>query len=197
METFLSIKDDITQKNEIEEKKSRFIAFSKYVETSEEAEEFYRKLKLEYKDARHVVFAYRLLTTSRASDDGEPSGTAGKPILQILEKMNIYNIIVVVVRYFGGIKLGAGPLLRVYKNSASSVLTDLRVYEKANETRLELTFSEFESLLKQSMKEKIITKDIVFSEKVTLKAIYPKSFNLKIGHELSKKEIFYSFGGEK
>lgn len=193
METFLSVDRDIVIKNEIQEKKSRFLTFCKYVETSEEAESFYRKLKMEYKDARHVVFAYRLITTSRCTDDGEPSGTAGKPILDILEKENVYNIIVCVVRYFGGVKLGAGPLLRVYASSAKGVLGDLRVYEKCYKSELIMTFQEFERLLKMIPKEKIKTFDVRFSDGVTLKAIYPVNFKLGFGKVEKQEETFCSF----
>lgn len=193
METFYSVASDCVIKNEIEEKKSRFLTFCKYVETSEEAEAFYRKLKMEYKDARHVVFAYRLLTTSRCSDDGEPSGTAGKPMLDILEKENVYNIIVCVVRYFGGVKLGAGPLLRVYASSAKSVLNNLCVYEKCNKSEIVMNFQEFEKLLKRVQKEDIKLFDIQFAEKVTLNAVYPVDVKMNYGQVVKNEEIFYSF----
>ncbi len=193
METFLSIEKDYIEKNEILEKKSRFLAFAFYVETSEEAEVFLRKLKMEYKDAKHIVFAYRLLSTSRFSDDGEPSGTAGKPILDILEKEGIFNIIVCVVRYFGGVKLGAGPLLRVYANSAKSVLNNLRIYEKCNKTDLCLTFSEFEKLLKRALKENIKLSNTVFGENVTLTAVYPKNVKINLGKATKNEEIYHSF----
>ena len=193
METFLSVEKDVIIENEIEEKKSRFLAFCKYVETSEEAEGFYRQTKLKYKDARHVVFAYRLLNTSRFSDDGEPSGTAGKPILEIIEKSGVYNVVICVVRYFGGIKLGAGPLLRVYLNSAKGVLKELYVYEKCNKTTLELSFQEFEKLFKRTQKEDIKLFDLSFGEKVCLTAIYPQNLSLNTGKVLKTEQIYYSF----
>ena len=194
METFLSVDYEKVITNEIIEKKSRFLSFAKYTETSEDAEKFCREIRQKYSDSKHVVFAYRLLTTSRFSDDGEPSGTAGKPILQVLEKMNVYNIVVVVVRYFGGIKLGAGPLLRVYSNSASSVLGELYVYENCYKSQLELSFSDFEKLLKMTLKQKVKTENITFSDKVKLDIIYSKDVVLNLGEELSKTEIYYSFG---
>ncbi|MBR1926044.1 MAG: YigZ family protein [Clostridia bacterium] len=194
METFLSVDCEKVLKNEIIEKKSRFLSFAKYVKSSVEAEEFCREIKQTYSDAKHVVFAYRLLNTSRFSDDGEPSGTAGKPILQLLEKMNVYNIVVVVVRYFGGIKLGAGPLLRVYSSSAKEVLNDLCVYEKCYKSKLKLTFQDFEKLLKMTLKEKVKTENIVFSDNVSLDIIYAKNVNLNLGEEISKTEVYYSFG---
>ena len=83
---FISLPKDVLKTGEIVEKKSRFLAFAKNVETSEEAEEFYRSIKKEHKTARHTVCAYKLQTLSHFTDDGEPSGTAGKPILDVIEK---------------------------------------------------------------------------------------------------------------
>lgn len=195
MDTFLSLSSEKIFKGELEIKKSRFLSFSKYVNSSEEAEEFLRSIKKEHQSAKHVVFAYRLLTTSRASDDGEPSGTAGKPILGLLEKMDLFNVVVVVVRYFGGIKLGAGPLLRAYVDSASQVLTEpFSVYEKCFKSEIELDFKEFEKLLPYSLKHQVITQDISFSDKVRLSIIYPKTFEKTFANEQNKKEIYYTFG---
>lgn len=194
MDTFFSIPQETVLKSEITEKKSRFLAFAKYVQNSEDAEQFYREKRKEFPDARHIAYAYRLLNVSRASDDGEPSGTAGRPILQVLEKMNLYNVIVIVVRYFGGVKLGAGPLLRMYSNSASKVLeTPLSVYEKAVKERIKVSFSEFENVLNMATRGEIATQDIQFYEEVTLTVIRPKCKDLKFANVLSGEEIFYSF----
>ncbi len=196
MDSFLSVPPQKTLKGEFEQKKSRFLSFAKYVETSEDAEEFLRGIKKEHQNARHVAFVYRLLTTSRASDDGEPSGTAGKPILGLLEKQGLFNVVVVVVRYFGGIKLGAGPLLRAYAKSANLVLGSTCLYEKCFKSQIEIDFKEFEKLLPFAVKHQVVTKNVVFANNVTLDLIYPKTFchNFK---EKNKQEIFYCFGGEK
>ncbi len=194
MDTFLSVTSEKILKGEFEQKKSRFLSFAKYVSSSEDAEEFLRGIKKEHQAAKHVVFAYRLLNTSRCSDDGEPSGTAGKPVLSLLEKLGLFNVCVVVVRYFGGIKLGAGPLLRAYVEAANMVLvTPFCVYEKCFKSHIKIDFKDFEKLLPLSMKRKIITENITFSNKVELDLTYPKTFKHNFD-ETFKQEIFYSFG---
>ena len=108
---------------EIEEKKSRFIANVSPVETEEEAIAFIEKMKKKYWDARHNCYAYVLGERGelmRFSDDGEPSGTAGKPILEVLLGMEVRNLVVVVTRYFGGTLLGTGGLVRAYTRAAQA-----------------------------------------------------------------------------
>ena len=109
-------------KAEIVEKKSKFIANVFYVESVEEAEEYVKKIKKQEHDAKHNCFAYIITdlegnTIQKSSDDGEPSGTAGAPMLKILTEKNLSNILVVVTRYFGGILLGTGGLVRAYSRS--------------------------------------------------------------------------------
>lgn len=118
---------------EIVEKKSRFIAHTAAVNTEEEAQEFIEKIRKQYWDARHHCWAYRLGTiqpVERCSDDGEPSGTAGKPILEVIQGENIFHIVVVVTRYFGGTLLGTGGLIRAYTKSAQEGIRNSRVVEK-------------------------------------------------------------------
>lgn len=115
---------------EIEEKKSRFIANVSYVETEEEALAFIEKMKKKYWDARHNCYAYVLgekAQLARFSDDGEPSGTAGKPILEVLLGMEIRNAVVVVTRYFGGTLLGTGGLVRAYTQAAHAGMAASRI----------------------------------------------------------------------
>ena len=109
---------------EITEKKSKFICHAYHVESVDEAEEILRNLRKEYHDARHNCSAYRVIKddVSRASDDGEPSGTAGMPMLNILNGRNLSNILVVVTRYFGGILLGTGGLVRAYSLATTLAL---------------------------------------------------------------------------
>ncbi len=106
--------------DEIVEKRSRFIADVKPVETEEEAIAFLEEIKKKYWDARHHVYAYILEENNiqRYSDDGEPAGTAGVPILEMIKKEGLSNLIVVVTRYFGGILLGTGGLVHAYSKSA-------------------------------------------------------------------------------
>ncbi len=107
------------------EKKSRFIGHCKPVKTEAEAQEFIKKIKAEYWDASHNVSAYSLREGNimRYSDDGEPQGTAGVPVLDVIQKSGITDAVVVVTRYFGGILLGGGGLVRAYSHSASIAVT--------------------------------------------------------------------------
>ena len=108
--------------NTIEIKKSKFIAYLYEIDEISEIKEILENIKYEHKKAKHVVYAYKFGSTAGKSDDKEPSGTAGTPLYNLLEMNNINNKLLVVVRYFGGVKLGAGPLLRAYKNAGVSVL---------------------------------------------------------------------------
>lgn len=122
--------------SQIVEKKSKFISDLYYIESEKDAEEKIIDIKKTYHDARHHCFAYRVLEKGniieRASDDGEPSGTAGAPILQLLSKQELVNVLVVVTRYFGGILLGTGGLVRAYTQSANESI------EKAKIVNIEL-----------------------------------------------------------
>ena len=112
---------------------SRFIAFAHPVETEEEVKAIVAALKKEYHDARHHCFAYRLGYKGdvwRASDDGEPSGSAGRPILGQIDSLGLSDVAVVVVRYFGGIKLGIPGLIRAYKTSTADALASAQIIEK-------------------------------------------------------------------
>lgn len=110
-----------------EEKKSKFYSYIFKISGKEEAEDIVSMMKEEYKDARHVVYAYVLGDVYKYSDDGEPSGTAGKMIYSLLEKQNITNSLVIVIRYFGGVLLGAGPLARAYLKSVKSAEENLNI----------------------------------------------------------------------
>ncbi len=109
----------------IEIKKSKFIGLYFKVETVDEVKGILDELKKEHKKARHIPYAYKIGNTAKKSDDKEPSNTAGLPIYNIIERKNLDNCLIVVVRYFGGIKLGAGGLLRAYSEAATSVTKDL------------------------------------------------------------------------
>ena len=109
-----------TNKEEI--KKSKFIAYYYELDTPEDIKIIIDELKKEHKKAKHIVYAYKFGNTAGKTDDKEPSGTAGLPLYNLLEVNNLNNKMIVVVRYFGGIKLGAGPLMRAYKNAGVSVI---------------------------------------------------------------------------
>lgn len=109
---------------QLEIKKSKFIGLYFPVKSQDEVVEVLNNLKKEHKKATHICYAYRLTNpfSEKAFDDGEPSGTAGKPILNVLQKQDKKDSLLVVVRYFGGIKLGAGGLVRAYSKTASETL---------------------------------------------------------------------------
>ncbi len=115
---------------EYEEKRSKFIATIKPVENEEEALAFIKEIKSKYWDARHNVFAYRLSSgDARFSDDGEPHSTAGKPVLDVLIGRKLVNVCIVVTRYFGGILLGTGGLVRAYSEAAKAAICSSEIIE--------------------------------------------------------------------
>lgn len=131
---------------EITEKKSKFISNIFYVESCEEAEKRIDEIRKKYHDAKHNCFAYRIVeeerVIERASDDGEPSGTAGAPMLQFLAKNELVNTLVIVTRYFGGILLGTGGLVRAYTQATSDVVekADITNLEKGELIKLPITY---------------------------------------------------------
>lgn len=152
--------------------KSRFIGYIKRTETEEEAKDFITEIKNKHKDATHNCSAYiigKSALVQKADDDGEPSGTAGVPILEVLKRELLYNVTVVVTRYFGGIKLGAGGLIRAYSGAASEVVQSAgKVYEVAMvpfEITMDYTYtSKFEHVLADSPHA---IKDTAYTDKVT------------------------------
>ena len=106
----------------LEIKKSKFIAYYYEVDSTKEVKKILEDLKKEHKKARHIPYVYKIDQEIKKSDDKEPSGTSGMPILNILEKNNLNHTLIAVVRYFGGIKLGAGGLIRAYSNAVKEVI---------------------------------------------------------------------------
>ena len=135
----------IAQKSEgtYTEKRSKFLASAHPVETLDQIKELIEGYKKKYYDARHVCYAYMLgadRATFRANDDGEPSSTAGKPILGQINSKELTNILVVVIRYFGGVKLGTSGLIIAYKEATIAALSNANVIEKQVEELISYTF---------------------------------------------------------
>ena len=132
MEEFKTILERGTA--EIEEKKSRFIADIFYIENSKQAEEKIKEVKKKYFDAKHHCYAYRVIENNaikeKQSDDGEPSGTAGAPMLNILNKNGFANVLIVVTRYFGGTLLGTGGLIRAYSEATLKVINESKIVKQ-------------------------------------------------------------------
>lgn len=121
------IKEECT--NTIVIEKSRFITYLEYCENEEQYKEYLKTIKKKHYDATHVCSAFLGKDTRRSSDDGEPSGTAGVPMLSCLDKLGMENTAAFVVRYFGGIKLGAGGLIRAYSSSVSEAIKQADLVE--------------------------------------------------------------------
>ena len=149
MEKFKTIYND--SEAEITEKKSKFIANLYYVNSLAEIEEKLKNVKKKYYDARHNCYAYRIVEDEsiieRSSDDGEPSGTAGAPMLNILKKMELVNVLVVVTRYFGGILLGTGGLVKAYSEATKKAIENskLAIEESGIIAEIKLNYSDFEN----------------------------------------------------
>lgn len=167
--TYKTIKTDGLGETEI--KKSRFLCHLKRVTSEEEAKAFIQGIKKEHWKANHNCSAYLIGEHSeiqRSSDDGEPSGTAGVPMLEVLKKNDLINVCVVVTRYFGGIKLGAGGLIRAYSHAVSHGLqtVGLVMGKLQQEISLDLDYSLL-GKLQNSLPETTI-KETIFAEKVTV-----------------------------
>jgi len=146
--TYTTIKHEAVA--EFEEKRSLFIGHAKPVKTEEEVAEFIKEKKREFADATHNVFGYIIKNgiCARYSDDGEPQGTAGMPVLDTIRKSGVSDACVVVTRYFGGILLGAGGLVRAYSNGAKIALeaAEIITYDIYREYSLECTYSDYQKL---------------------------------------------------
>lgn len=173
-----TIKDEII--NTIEITKSTFITYLKNVENVEDAKKYVQYVKELHPDATHHVVAMTIGKTGeygQANDDGEPSGTAGLPVLDVFRKNDITNFVCIVVRYFGGIKLGAGGLVRAYSRSASEALKLLEVVPIIEYGHLELHFDySFMNLLENRLSNyeiisKTFTNEVTFIIKVPVTEI--------------------------
>lgn len=157
---------------EIVEKKSKFIANVIYVQTQEEAEEYLKGIRKKHYSAKHHCYAYSIMTEdgiiNRSSDDGEPSGTAGAPILNIINKNELINVLIVVTRYFGGILLGTGGLVKAYSDSTLKAISSANfvIEERGYEVRLEINYNDFEKFGYYCKKNNINIINSEYGEKV-------------------------------
>lgn len=173
---------------EIVEKKSKFIGTSMPIESEVEAEEFINSMRKKYYDATHNVFAYQLGERNelqRSSDDGEPSGTAGKPILDILKNEDIKNVAVVVTRYFGGTLLGTGGLVRAYSKCAKDTLMSSQIIEKVlyQEFEISVDYNLSGKVQFEMLNKNYTIKDTLYTDKVTFIVLV----------EIKYKEQFQNF----
>lgn len=164
---------------EIVEKKSRFIAHIQSVESVEEAQQFIDAIKKQYWDARHNCSAFSVgidQVVTRSSDDGEPSGTAGKPILEVILGSKIHNIAIVVTRYFGGTLLGTGGLVRAYTEAARVGIDQSVIIEKISGIRmvLETDYTDLGKIQYLLAQNDITVESTDYTDKVTIHPLFPE-----------------------
>ena len=178
-----TIKKEIT--NEIIINKSKFITILTNISSKEEIITKINNIKKEYKDATHYCYAYIIDNQEKCSDDKEPSGTAGLPILNVLKQNNLTNILCVVIRYFGGIKLGAGGLIRAYSSSVSEALNKTQITPLTKGYNIIIEFP-YENLkqINYLLKDYKIYKD--FGNKITYSFNIEKKKYINIENQLKK-----------
>ena len=162
---------------EYEDRRSRFIGYIEKVETEEEARKFIDEIKSKHYDARHNCWCYIINNGQmRYSDDGEPQGTAGQPMLAVFEKKNISNVVCVVTRYFGGVLLGTGGLLRAYTKAAAVALEDAGISEirKLSVYNIVISYSQFETVKRIAEKQGAVVKNVEYGADVTLEVLVPE-----------------------
>lgn len=154
--------------------KSRFIASATHVDSVEKAVEFVNETRKQYFDATHNCYAYIVDDKAKFSDDGEPQGTAGMPIFECLKNSGLDRVCVVVTRYFGGIKLGAGGLVRAYNGSCAEVLKRCEKLQMTDCTRLEVQV-DYNLLkpLRRALQSLAVEENVIFDQKVTLVFLFP------------------------
>lgn len=179
-----TIKENIVSEYEI--KKSRFITLLYKINKKEDVNSIIKEVKNTYKGATHYCYAYLLDEEYHFSDDGEPGGTAGLPILEALKKNNVTNVLCIVVRYFGGIKLGAGGLVRAYTKSVVLALEKVQALELIDGyyLKLETTYDNTKNI------EKLLSKGKIINKEFTDKAIY------YVEIEKSQLELFHNYDYE-
>ncbi|CEO28094.1 YigZ family protein [Paraclostridium sordellii] len=169
--------------DEIIIEKSTFIGYAKPISTEEEAVEFINEIKKKHKDATHNVWAYTVgqnMNIQRYSDDGEPQGTAGIPTLEVIKKEDLRDVVVVVTRYFGGIKLGAGGLVRAYTKGAKIGLEAAKIIEKVNyqEVKIKIDYNQLGKVQNEIMNMGYFIKDTIYEDNVEI-IVYSKQDKLE------------------
>ena len=186
--------------------KSTFIGYAKPIKSEEEAVEFINEIKKKHKDATHNVWAYTVgetMNIQRYSDDGEPQGTAGIPTLEVIKKEDLRDVVVVVTRYFGGIKLGAGGLVRAYTKGAKVGIEAAQIIEKVKykEVGITIDYNQIGKVQNEIMNMGYTIKDTLYTDKVQIivysreedvQSLKSKMTDITSGTaELSESESFY------
>ena len=188
MKEYTTIQGDNTIEIVIE--KSRFIATAIHVDSVEEAQEFVASKRKKYFDATHNCYGYIIGDKAKFSDDGEPQGTAGMPIYECIKNSKIDHVCVVVTRYFGGIKLGAGGLVRAYSGSCAEALKSATKVHMTDCTVAEVVVDY--SLLKGLRKVllgKVVEKEVIWEDKVRLVLLFPTVSFDTISHIVTENTL--------
>ena len=193
MEEFITIENNVV--SEFVEKKSKFIGNLFYIESSKQAEDIIKETKKKYFDAKHNCIAYRVIEDGqlieRFSDNGEPQGTAGAPMLNTLQKNNLVNVLIIVTRYFGGILLGTGGLVKAYQKSLMLALDKCNKIAKVLGETLEanLDYSDLESFKYYCKNNKINIIDIDYKEYIVCKIELEEDKKAKLLEDYEIKNI--------
>lgn len=184
---------DKSYKTEYVINKSKFLSFAYPVFDEDMVKNILDGLKTQYNDATHICYAYILNEPSRekSSDDGEPTGTAGKPMLELLKKKKLSNILIVVIRYFGGIKLGAGGLVRAYTTASNMVLSDAEFceYKLVDKYKLSILLSEANVVIGYLKKNNFEVVNQKYLDRVYLEVLGDISGIAKIYPDVSVEKI--------
>lgn len=188
MDTYLTVLDETT--TEYVEKRSRFITTLRHCETEAEASAFLDEMRSKYWDATHNCYTYTVEEgkMSRFSDDGEPHGTAGKPMMDVVEGSKIKNIAVVVTRYFGGVLLGTGGLVRAYSKAVQDVLAKASVYKMVPSAVLEIVcdYPNHQKLVNLLLSCGCEINNTDFTENVTIEFSLPEADVEAFGEKLTE-----------
>lgn len=184
--------------------KSKFIGYSSPIDSEEEAISFINDIKGKHKDATHNVYAYvygKESNIQRFSDDGEPSGTAGIPVLEVIKKEDLRNLVVVVTRYFGGRKLGGGGLIRAYTKSAKLAIDNSIIVENKlfNRFFIKTSYSSYGKIENYFLEDAYTTESIEFLEQVHIELYIEKTKTDSVISDLmniTSGELFYEIKGE-
>lgn len=190
---FSTIEKNVTA--EVVDKKSKFIANFIYVDDVIKAEQLIKETRKKYFDARHNCIAYRIIENDqiieKSSDDGEPSGTAGAPMLNILQKNNLANVLIIVTRYFGGILLGTGGLVRAYSDSLLKAIDQANIIKKCLGEELEVTldYNAFENFKYYCKNNKINIINADYTESIVCRIEMEEDVKDKLLNDFNTKNI--------
>ena len=193
MDTYKTITNDIGE-GYYTEKRSKFLAFAHHVETVDEAMDIVKQYRKRYYDARHCCYAYMIgpeRDVFRANDDGEPSSTAGKPILGQINSNELTNILIIVVRYYGGVNLGTGGLIVAYRTAAADAIAHSKIEERLveEEVKYDFTYPMMNSVMRITKEMPVRIVDQHFDNTCSITLAIRKSLVQQLKDRLSKLDF--------